>query len=109
MIRGTTPTFTFTADISFSNFDKIEVTFGQRKRPILTKTKDDCTINGTELSVTLTEEESFMFDCTEPKFTDAYTNELQIQLVCAKGSAVVATDILNGGTVETLLKGACLN
>lgn len=100
MIRGTTPTFTFIADMPFTDYDKIEVTFGQHKKPILTKYKEDCIINDTELAVKLTEAESLLFDCKEPN--------IQIQIVCAKRDTVVATEIIEADTVKSLLKGACL-
>lgn len=99
MIRGTTPTITFTADKDFSQFDKIEVTFAQHKKPIFTKKKEDCVINGKELAVKLTEAETLLFNCK--------STPIQMQIVCGFGAERIATDIMET-PIESLLKGECL-
>lgn len=99
MIRGTTPTITFTAELDFSLFSKIEVTFAQHKEPIFTKKKEDCIINGKELTVKLTEAETLQFNCK--------STPIQMQIVCGSGEERIATGIMET-PIESLLKGECL-
>ena len=46
MRRGTTPTFTFTADMDCSQLDKLDVSFAQRDEVVLSKGLADCVISG---------------------------------------------------------------
>ena len=62
MIRGTTPTITYTFPFSVSNISKIRIYFLQGKDTIITKGEDDCTMSNQSVSVTLTEEETYMFN-----------------------------------------------
>lgn len=71
MIRGTTPTHTFTTSIDLRGADKIDVTYKQGV-VILAFTKADCVITDKSLAVTLTQEESFKFK------TYGYRAEVQI-------------------------------
>lgn len=62
MIRGTTPTITYNFPFAVSGIDKIRIYFLQGKETIITKDEDDCTMSGQSVSVTLTEEETYMFN-----------------------------------------------
>ena len=62
MIRGTTPTITYNFPFAVSGISKIRIYFLQGKDTILTKNENDCTISGQSVSVTLTEEETYMFN-----------------------------------------------
>lgn len=62
MIRGTTPTITYNFPFAVSSIDKIRIYFLQGKETIITKDEDDCTMADQSVSVTLTEEETYMFN-----------------------------------------------
>lgn len=62
MIRGTTPTITYNFPFAVSSIDKIRIYFLQGKDTIITKDEDDCTMADQSVSVTLTEEETYMFN-----------------------------------------------
>ena len=62
MIRGTTPTITYNFPFAVSGISKIRIYFLQGKDTILTKNEADCTKSGQSVSVTLTEEETYMFN-----------------------------------------------
>lgn len=61
MIRGTTPLVTFNFPFEVSNIEKFRMYFMQGKNSLVTKTEEDCTFDGTEVSVRLTEEETYSF------------------------------------------------
>ena len=61
MIRGTTPTITCTFPYAVSSLSAIRIYFIQGNETLLTKKETDCTFNGYNASVTLTEEETFLF------------------------------------------------
>lgn len=76
MKRTTTPTHTFTVDIDPSTFTALNITYSQcdssfhggENEIILVKTLEDCTIDGNALSVTLTQEETNLFQGAELVF-----------------------------------------
>lgn len=59
IIRGTTPTIFYTFPIETSGIEKIRVYFLQGNETLITKTEDECLINGNVVSVTLTEQETY--------------------------------------------------
>ena len=71
MIRGTTPTHTFTTSISLVDAAKVVVTYKQGV-VIVEKHKADCEITPETLTVELTQEETFKFK------TYGYKAEAQI-------------------------------
>lgn len=60
MIVGTTPTHSFSTPCKASDVAKVRVIYSQNDTPILIKT--DCTIQDNLISVTLTQEDTFLFD-----------------------------------------------
>lgn len=61
MIRGTTPTITYNFPFSVSTIEKFRMYFIQGNETILTKDEDDCTFSGQNVSVTLTQNETYLF------------------------------------------------
>lgn len=61
MIRGTTPTVTHSLPVAGSTIEQFRLYFMQGSETILTKDEDDCTLSGNTASVTLTQEETFLF------------------------------------------------
>lgn len=65
MYRGTTPPFTIVTDFDYSVLKEVWVTFKQDDLEI-TKTKKDIVINGCEIVVELTQEETLQFKHDRP-------------------------------------------
>ena len=62
MIRGTTPTITYKFPFAANTLSKIRIYFMQGNETLLTIEEDDCVIDGNNVSVTLTEEETYAFN-----------------------------------------------
>lgn len=94
MIRGTTPTITFTLPFDVSFCSCVWVTFAQGDKEVLTKATDSCTLEGNTVSVRLTQEETLSFDCKQ---------RLQIQIcVLTPGGDVVRSDIIETSVSKCL-------
>lgn len=63
MIRGSTPKHIFNLPIDTNNLSKIKIIYAQDDVILFTKEKDVCTCDGRVVSVRLTQEETFLFDC----------------------------------------------
>ena len=99
MRRGTTPTFTFTADMDCGQLDKLDISFAQRDEVVLSKGLADCMINGNEITVSLTEEDTLLFDSRK--------NPVRIQLRAGIGDTRIASNMMHT-TAEAVLKDGCL-
>lgn len=64
MIRGTTPTHNFTIPFDVSFIADLRISYAQTKE-VLTKTKEDCTLNDKTITVKLSQEDTFKFDCSK--------------------------------------------
>lgn len=62
MIRGTTPSHTFTLPFSADIISKMRIIYKQNDDIILVKTLDDCAVDGNTFSYKLTQEETLLFD-----------------------------------------------
>lgn len=65
-MRGTTPTHTFTLGLDTALLKTVRIIYSQMGRVILVKTGDDLTLDGNEVSTTLSQEETFAFNCSKP-------------------------------------------
>lgn len=99
MRRGTTPTITFETDCNCTEFDLLEIAFAQADEVILTKKIKDCMIDGNKITVSLTEEETLLFDCNK--------NPVKMQIRAGTGTSRIASDIMHT-TAESILKDGCL-
>ena len=99
MIRGTTPTFTFTADIDCTQLDLLWVTFKQQDEEVFTKELPDCVIDGNVIKVTLSEKDTLMFDHRK--------NPVRIQLRAGIGDTRIASNMMHT-TAEAILKDGYL-
>ena len=66
MIRGTTPTHTFTIPFEASDIEVARVIYSQNDKEIFTKTAAECALIDKSISVKLTQEETFLFNCNYP-------------------------------------------
>ena len=100
MYRGTTPTLIFTLPFDCSNITKLNIAFAQDEKVILEKELDSCDLNGKTLSVTLTEEDTLLFDCKKRCV------EIQLRIGC--GESRLASKIIKT-SVDRILKDGCLD
>lgn len=85
MIRGTTPTHIFTLPFDTSIITEVRVIYSQNDAELFTKPTADVEMEGTELRVKLTQDETFKLDSAYP---------VQIQLrVLTEGGDALATDV----------------
>lgn len=86
IIRGTTPTHSFKLPLELVSIDEIRVIYSQKGKPVLIKTMEDMTIDGTECSWKLTQEETFKFK--------SYGEPIEIQArILTIGNDAIASDI----------------
>lgn len=86
MIRGTTPTHTFTLPFDVSMVQKIRILYAQNGAVKLVKTKDDCALEGNTVQVRLTQEDTFCLD-------SRYVAEVQVRILTPGGDALASAPI----------------
>ena len=94
MIRGTTPTHTFTLPFDASTFKTIRVIYSQGSEPTLVKTGDEVKASGNTLTVKLTQDDTL-------KFSTKSVVKIQIRLLSHDGEAL-ASDIMCKSALELL-------
>ena len=99
MRRGTTPTHIFTTDIDLRGAAVLYLTYKQDQAKVLEKTIEDVTIEEDKLTVTLTQQETLMFNTT-------MRVEMQIRVRFPDGSEL-ASNIMRA-PVERILKGGVI-
>ena len=87
MRRGTTPTHTFTLPLDVSMLACVKVIYAQGGQVILEKENDGCVLDGNTVTVKLTQEETFLFDCHKK------TVQIQVRVLTLGGEAL-ASDVL---------------
>lgn len=85
MRKGTTPPFTFELPYDADMLDEAKITFFVRGKEVLSKYLRDCTVSGNILTLKLSQEETFLFEC------DGIA-EVQLR-VLEKSGEVRATDV----------------
>lgn len=98
MIRGTTPTLTFTMPFDCAEITAVSVAFAQCGVVMVEKKLSDCTIEGMNLVLTLSEDETLLLDSSK---------NLKIQVRCAIGDVKMASNIFDVDVGE-ILKDGCL-
>lgn len=99
MIRGTTPTHTFTLPFDSTGITKLSIAYAQGGRVVLEKTLPDCNIKGNVITVSLTEEDTLKFDSNKAM--------AEIQLRLGFGDSRMASQVMHI-TTERILKDGCL-
>lgn len=83
MIRGTTPTLTFTLPFETSGVVKdLRITFKQDEM-VLEKSLADCTLDGTNIAVNLSQEETLLFNHEK-------VIKVQVKIKCLDDSVIVS-------------------
>jgi hypothetical protein len=83
MIRGTTPTHMFNIPFDTSLVDEVKVTYAQDDDIILTKGTSDCVLDGSAIKVTLSQEDTFKFDCKKRA-------QVQLRILTKSGEALAS-------------------
>lgn len=83
MIRGTTPTYTLTMPLDTSLVKTARVIFSQRDTTKVIKTDGQITMEGSELKMKLTQEETLAFHCDAPV-------DIQLRVLTNDGAALAS-------------------
>lgn len=86
MIRGTTPTHTFEIPFDTALIADLRISYAQTDGEIVVKCKDDATLTGNTISVTLTQEDTLNFNCSKKVL-------VQIKIKTHKGD-VMGSDVM---------------
>lgn len=86
MIRGTTPTHTFSLPLDASQIKRIKIIYAQGDKQLFCKEADDCVMSGDTIQTTLTQEETFMFDCKNMV-------QMQIRVLTVDGEAITSDEM----------------
>ena len=89
MIRGTTPTHTFTIPLDASLIAKCKIIYAQDGVKVFCKETEDCVIENQLITTRLTQEESFSLDCKK-------CVEIQVRLLTTAGEALSSLPIKVG-------------
>lgn len=99
MYRGTTPTFIFKLPFAADQITALNLCLAQQGQAVLEKTLPDCVVEADSVQVTLTEEETLLFDSKKGMV------EMQLRVGC--GKTRLASNIMQV-CVERILKDGCL-
>ena len=99
MYRGTTPTITFTLPFDSRRISALNLCFAQQGTVVLEKNLEACRLEEDTLQVSLTEQETLLFDSKKGMV------EMQLRIGC--GDARMASNIMQI-SVERILKDGCL-
>ena len=83
MIRGTTPTHTFTLPFDGSFVEKAMIIYAQDGKEVFHKNLESCLLEGNQLSCTLSQEETF-------KLADGVSVEIQLRVLTKGGNAIAS-------------------
>lgn len=87
MRRLTTPTHIFNIPFETDLIEKMRIVYAQNEEIILTKELSDCVLSDKSVSVTLTQEETYLFD------NKKHAVEIQLHILTTGGDSVVSNII----------------
>ena len=97
MIKGTTPTHTFTLPFGTDMIKSVQIIYAQNDVPVLTKGSGDCTMEGNTISVRLNQEDTFLF-------AEGSCVEIQVRVLTLGGDSL-ASNIMRVRCEECLFEG----
>lgn len=86
MIRGTTPTHIFTIPFDTALIADLRISYAQSGKEVIVKTKEEATLDGQTITVKLSQEDTFSFDCSK--------NVLVQVRVLTLGGEAVSSDVI---------------
>ena len=96
LVRGTTPTFVLTLPFNAEAITILSVAFAQNGTVVVNKTLNDVTVSGKQITLTLNEDETLLFDDT---------TDIEIQLRCGVAEKRYASYIMKYSVEGILLEG----
>lgn len=87
MIRGTTPTHTFTLPFDTSLIKRVKITYAQDDKKVFCKETEDCVMSGKVITTKLTQEETFLLDCKK-------LVQIQIRVVTTAGEVLATSEMV---------------
>ena len=99
MIRGTTPTHTFNLPLDASLIKEVKVTYAQGGAVILERRAADCEIQGSTVTIRLTQEDTFKFDCSKKVY-------IQVRALLTSGECISSRILMT--SVESCLDNEVL-
>lgn len=100
MIRGTTPTHVFGVPFQAAEIAALQVIYAQGGRAVLTRTKPNCTVTDGEISLTLTEAETFRFEAGTPVQLQLRIKTVTGEIFATRIHTVALTDALSEVTLS---------
>ncbi|MBQ9081135.1 MAG: hypothetical protein IJY26_00675 [Clostridia bacterium] len=97
--QGTTPTFSFTLPFEAIQIKSFFITFRQGERNVLEKDLSDCTTEGYEISVTLSQEETFLFEPNQTVYVQVRMADGENSAFASPVFAMHVAPVLKGGDV----------
>lgn len=94
MIRGTTPTHTFQIPFNTNLLKEIRISYAQKDDVVVEKSTEDCKLDGMNITVKLTQEETL-------RFSENVMAALQLRVLLNDGN-VLATPVLRLDVGELL-------
>ena len=101
MIRGTTPTHIFNLPFETSLLSAVEISYAQKDLVVLTKTTKDCVLDGTKISVKLTQGDTL-------KFNSSMMVQMQLRVLTIGGDAL-STPVYRVSAKKCLSGGVLIN
>ena len=86
MFQGTTPTHRFNVDIDTALISKLRISYEQNGKIVLTKEKEDCTLNGYTITTKLDQEETIKFDAPG-------NVRIQLHVITTSGDSLVTKPV----------------
>ena len=94
MIRGTTPTHIFNLPFEVDIVECVRITYAQRGKTVFTKGDEDVELEGNQVRVTLTQEDTLMFDCNDCVYVQLKVKTVSGQVLATTRKKVGITTIL---------------
>lgn len=92
MIRGSTPTHTFNIKLDTSRIKALKITYSQNDKVVLAKYKKDCTIAEGKIILTLSQEDTFLFDADKYVFIRIRVLDIDGKCVPSKKMMIAVED-----------------
>lgn len=96
MYRGTTPTLVFTLPFEASGISALNIAFAQKLEVVLEKELEDCQLDGSQVTVKLTEADTLKF---------SHEDLLEIQMRCVFDGNKLASNIIRTDVKRILKDG----
>jgi hypothetical protein len=100
MIRGTTPTHIFTIPFDTALIADLRISYAQCGKEVVVKKKEDATLDGQTITVKLSQEETFNFDCSKRVLVQVRVLTLGGEAVSSEVMVVSVEQCLNNEVLK---------